>query len=243
MYRRIPAPLVDVAAAPIPLLAGLVGPARSLNHELKTALTAIRGYAEGLEDGVFSADEAAAPILVETRRLERLVRDLLDLDRFGRDEVVLDIRPTDLTAVARAAVARHQATARRFGITLAWAGERRPVAADPDRALQIASNLVENALRATPVRGSVIVRAEAGALRVSHTGPPLAPDDLPRAFECFFLYDSQRRDRPVGSGVGLALVKELALAMGGAVSVVSEAGRRTEFVVNLPAATTSTRSR
>jgi signal transduction histidine kinase len=72
-----------------------------------------------------------------------------------------------------------------------------------------------------------------GGLRVSQTGRGLAPHDLPRAFDCFFLYDKQRRDRPVGSRLSLAIAKQLALRMGGDVSVMSRPGHGTQFIVSL----------
>jgi two-component system sensor histidine kinase BaeS len=205
----------------------------SVSHELKTPLTAIRGYAEGLAEGAFPPDEAERVILLEARRLERLVRDLLDLARMKRSEFAVGVEAVDLAEVARDAVARHEAAAREFGVTLVAEGEDAWGEADQDRMLQIASNLVENALRETPRDGSVTVRAEPGRLVVADTGPGLEPADIPRAFDRFFLYDKYGRERPVGSGLGLAIVRELAVAMGGDVHVESEPGAGATFVVSL----------
>jgi two-component system sensor histidine kinase BaeS len=207
----------------------------SVSHELKTPLTAIRGYAEGLAEGAFDGEDAAQTILLESRRLERLVRDLLDLARMNRHEFSVRREPVDLAEVARDAVARHEASAREFGVALEAVGEPSWVVADHDRLLQVASNLVENALRETPRGGSVAVEAEANRLSVSDTGPGLERDDLPRAFDRFFLYDKYGRERPVGSGLGLAIVRQLAEAMGGSVSVASVAGEGATFTVALPA--------
>jgi two-component system sensor histidine kinase BaeS len=206
----------------------------SVSHELKTPLTAIRGYAEGLAEGAFTPDDAAGPILVESRRLERLVRDLLDLARMNRREFSVGSEPVDLAEVAREAVARHEAAARSFGVALTAEGDESWVEADPDRVLQIASNLIENALRETPPGGAVAVRAGRRRLVVSDTGPGLAPDDLGRAFDRFFLYDKYGRERPVGSGLGLAIVKQLAVAMGGDVRVASAPGEGATFTLELP---------
>ena len=90
----------------------------SVSHELKTPLTAIRGYAEGLAEGVFAPDDAARTIGVEARRLERLVYDILDLARMRRASFSVRREAVDLTQVAREAVARHATTARTFGVTL-----------------------------------------------------------------------------------------------------------------------------
>jgi two-component system OmpR family sensor kinase len=204
----------------------------SVSHELKTPLTAIRGYAEGLADGAFEPDEAARTIATEAGRLERLVRDLLDLARMNRSEFSVRHEPVDLAEVAREAVRRHEAAATQFEVALAATGEETWVDGDEDRLLQIASNLVENALRETPAGGRVTVSAAVGRLSVADTGPGIAAGDLPHAFERFYLYDKGGKDRPVGTGLGLAIVQQLARAMGGEVSVESsESG--TTFAVAL----------
>jgi two-component system sensor histidine kinase BaeS len=193
----------------------------SVSHELKTPLTAIRGYAEGLADGTFGADEAARVIEVESGRLERLVRDLLDLARMNRAEFTVRREDVDLAEVAREAVHRHESAAHHFDVRLEARGEETWAEADHDRLLQVASNLVENALRETPGGGRVVVAVAPGLLTVSDTGPGIAAEDLPRVFERFYLYDKVGRGRPVGSGLGLAIVEQLTRAMGGSVSVES----------------------
>jgi two-component system sensor histidine kinase BaeS len=204
----------------------------SVSHELKTPLTAIRGYAEGLADGAFDSNEAARTIEVEARRLERLVRDLLDLARMNRSEFSIRREPVDLAEVAREAVRRHEGAARDFGVELAADARESWVEGDADRVLQIASNLVENALRETPAGGRVTVGAHDARLVVADTGPGIPPEDVPHAFERFYLYDKIGKDRPVGSGLGLAIVRQLATAMGGDVSVESGPGGTT-FTVRL----------
>jgi two-component system sensor histidine kinase BaeS len=204
----------------------------SVSHELKTPLTAIRGYSEGLADGAFEPEEAARIISLEASRLERLVRDLLDLARMNRSEFSVQSEPVDLAEVAREAVLRQESAAREFGVTLTAEGEETWVDADGDRVLQIAANLVENALRETPAGGAVTVRAEPGRLLVADTGAGIPPQDVPHAFERFYLYDKADKDRPLGSGLGLAIVKQLATAMGGDVSVQSSPGGTT-FEVRL----------
>lgn len=204
----------------------------SVSHELKTPLTAIRGYAEGLAEGAFDPDEAARTIGVESRRLERLVRDLLDLARMNRSEFSVRREPVDLAEIARETCARHEVAAQELGVALAADARESWVDGDGDRLLQIASNLVENALRETPSGGSVTVVARDATLQVRDTGPGIPAGDLPHAFERFYLYDKIGRDRPVGSGLGLAIVKQLATAMGGDVRVESGAGG-TVFTVEL----------
>jgi len=209
----------------------------SVSHELKTPLTAIRGYSEGLAEGAFDPEEAARTITLEAIRLERLVRDLLDLARMNRSEFSVRREPVDLAETAREAVARHETAAREFDVALVAHGDETWVEADADRVLQVASNLVENALRETPAGGSVTVTADpAGKLLVADTGAGIPPDDLPHAFERFYLYDKIGKDRPVGSGLGLAIVRQLARAMGGEVRVESSPGGTTFEVALRPQA-------
>lgn len=209
----------------------------SVSHELKTPLTAIRGYAEGLGEGALPADEAAATIVTESRRLERLVGDLLDLARMRRAEFSVRREPIDLRAIAQEALQRYEAQAREFGVTLEADGPSlAPAAGDADRTLQIVSNLVENALRLTPAGGAVRIVTAPGSIRVEDTGPGLQPEELGQAFERFYLYSRYGRERPVGTGLGLAIVKELAEGMGGSVAAESTPGELTVFTVRLPQA-------
>jgi two-component system sensor histidine kinase BaeS len=209
----------------------------SVSHELKTPLTAIRGYAEGLHEGALPAEEAAATIVAESRRLERLVGDLLDLARMNKAEFSVRREPIDLAAIGREALRRYEGQARDFGVTLELDGPAEaPASGDADRVLQIVSNLVENALRLTPADGRVRLVVAPGELRVEDTGPGLAEEDLERAFERFYLYSRYGRERPVGSGLGLAIVKELATGMGGSVEAASAPGQPTVFTVRLPRA-------
>lgn len=207
----------------------------SVSHELKTPLTAIRGYAEATQDGAIDPHEAAATVALEAARLERLVRDLLDLARMNRTDFSVHPTEIDLAEVAEDAVRRYQQQADAFGVALQTLSDgSAPAVADADRVLQVVSNLVENALRLTPAGGRVTVVTAPGELRVEDTGPGLADDDRARAFERFYLHERYGRERPVGTGLGLAIVKELTTAMGGSVSVESEPGRRTVFTVRLP---------
>jgi two-component system, OmpR family, sensor kinase len=206
----------------------------SVSHELKTPLTAIRGYAEGLGEGVLPAEEVAATIVRESKRLERLVGDLLDLGRMNKAEFSVRREPIDLEAIAQEALRRYESQARDFGVTLDAEGKAAPAIGDADRTLQIVSNLVENALRMTPAGGSVRIVTAPGSIRVEDTGPGLRPEELGQAFDRFYLYSRYGRERPVGTGLGLAIVKGLAQGMGGSVSVESAPGELTVFTVRLP---------
>jgi signal transduction histidine kinase len=209
----------------------------SVSHELKTPLTAIRGHAEGLGDGVVAPERAGEVIERETHRLERLIRDLLDLARLRRRSFDVALDPVDLGAIADDAVGRHAPQAERYGVAVASRIEREAGAvADADRTLQAVSNLVENAIRCSPAGSVVLIEAAPGRLSVVDSGPGLASGDLGRAFERFYLWDRYGADRPVGTGLGLAIVAELADAMGGTVTVTSTPGAGSTFTLELPRA-------
>ena len=206
----------------------------SVSHELKTPLTAIRGHAEGLSDGVVAAERAGEVIERETQRLERLIRDLLDLARLRRRSFDVTLVPVDLGEIASEALARHGHQAQAYGVELELQVEPAAGAvADAGRALQALSNLVENAIRCTPRGGTVVIVAAPGRLAVRDDGPGLAAEDLARAFERFYLWDRYGADRPVGTGLGLAIVAELAAAMGGRVTVESTPGEGSVFTLEL----------
>ena len=207
----------------------------SVSHELKTPLTSIRGYAEGIGDGTVKPDAAAAVIGAESGRLERLVGDLLDSGRMRKSAFTVRREAVDLAALAQDVARRYEGTARDAGLTLLIDTAAGGTAvADNDRLLQVVSNLVENAIRCTPAPGMVTITTAPRAISVSDTGRGLTSDDLPRAFERFYLYSRYGNDRPVGTGLGLAIVKELTEAMGGSVSVSSAVGVGTAFTVALP---------
>jgi len=207
----------------------------SVSHELKTPLTAIRGYAEALEEGAVDPQEGAEVITREGARLERLVQDLLELARMNQRTFAVRAEAVSLEEVAHEGVRRYAGRAKGFGLELS--AEVQPgtglVAADHDRLLQVVSNLVENALRCTPAGGSVRISVGPGTIAVRDSGPGLRVEDLSRAFERFFLYGRYGGERPVGSGLGLAIVKELSEAMGGSVNVESAPGWGSVFTVRL----------
>lgn len=209
----------------------------SVSHELKTPLTAIHGYAEALREGAVSSDEGGRVISAESDRLERLVSDLLDLARLRRAGFSVAREPVELSALAAQALARHLPQAAEVGIELTSTAQSDAwVLGDAGRILQVASNLIENALRLTPSGGRITVATGPGELSVTDTGPGLAPEDLARAFERFYLHDRYRSERAVGSGLGLAIVHELASAMSGSVQASSPDASGAHFTLRLAVA-------
>jgi two-component system sensor histidine kinase BaeS len=218
----------------------------SVSHELRTPLTAVKGYAEAMADGVVPPDEVertAQTVVSEAERLDRLVSDLLDLARLGAVDFRVNPAETDLDELLADAALVWADRASKHDVELRVERPEQPliVTTDPMRARQILDNLAENALRVSPA-GSVIVLAAradgAGAIvEVRDSGPGLTDDDVEVAFEPGVLHERYRGVRPVGTGLGLALVGKLADGLGGS----AEAGQAPEggarFTVHLPAAT------
>lgn len=215
----------------------------SVSHELRTPLTGLQGYGEAMSDGLISQDDVprtGTTIAAEAKRLNRLVTDLLDLGRAGAVDFRIEPIDLDLVALAQQAGEVWVARCARDGVTFAVATPQEPVMclADPTRVRQIIDNLVENALRVSP-GGSHIVLAvahtvEGPSLQVRDSGPGLSPEDLAVAFEPGTLYERYRGVRPVGTGLGLALVGRLTARMGGKASVDGAPEGGASFTIRLP---------
>ena len=208
----------------------------SVSHDLRTPLTSIRGYAEGIEDGTVEPREAAVVVGREAGRLERLVGDLLSLARLRQGVLEVRREPVDLAAIAREAEERLRPRAADAGVAVrVEPGDPAPATADHGRTLQIVSNLLENAIRVSPAGGTVTLRAAPGEVRVADQGPGIPEGELPRAFERFHLRAVAGRGSADGAGLGLAIVRELSEAMGGAVEVENLPSQGACFTIRLPA--------
>jgi signal transduction histidine kinase len=215
----------------------------SVSHDLRTPLTSIRGFAEAITDGAMEDTTQAAEVIVaESRRLERLVGDLLDLGKLEADQLSFHIRPTDLTEVVGITAEGFRPLAEKGNLELTVDVPDHgtaEAAVDPDRLAQLLANLIENAF--TFARTSVTVSLRpavppgAHVVAVEDDGPGIAPDDLVRVFERFYRAD-RGPNRKVGSGLGLAIVAELASAMGTSVRAESPLTGRggSRFVVTVP---------
>ncbi len=213
----------------------------SVSHDLRTPLTSIKGYAEAIADGTVDEPElrvrAARIIESEARRLERLVADLLDLARLDAHQFSLTPRPIDARRVVGETVAGFLPSARDWGVRLELAsGDPVPVDTDPERLAQIVANLVENALKYATGTVHVGVERNNGRveLHVDDDGPGVPTTERERVFER--LYTARGTpSRKVGTGIGLAIVHELAGAMGGTAACQPLAEGGTRFVVAIPA--------
>jgi signal transduction histidine kinase len=217
----------------------------AISHDLRTPLTSIRGYAEAIADGaVPDLPAAAAVVISEARRLDRLIGDLLDLARLRARQFSLSVVPFDLVAVVTASVDafRRQFEHLDLSLRLDTDAPRWPTIGDPDRVGQVLANLIENAMKYAEHEVVVGVRVDDGTVTISvaDDGPGIDAEDLPFVFDR--LYSSSRyAARAAGTGLGLAIVTELCAAMDGQVTVASpnaptssSRGTRFNFTLHQP---------
>lgn len=215
----------------------------NISHELRSPLTSMRGFLQGVLDGTVPPEERESYLRLafdETRRLSRLVNDLLDLAALEAGEVAFSMAEVNPREILLRAAAKMEPQAAPKDLSLrVEAGETAPVWADPDRLEQVVINLLDNAVRFTPPGGAVTVsaREEGGAvaIAVSDTGPGIPPEDLDRIWERFYKADRARTRAAGGTGLGLAIARELVERLGGTISVESRVGEGTTFTVTLPA--------
>ncbi|WP_168221679.1 PAS domain S-box protein [Aquisphaera giovannonii] len=219
----------------------------SMSHELRTPLSAVLALSEALVEGVYGAvtDEQASVIMdVEKsgRHLLGLINDILDLSKAEAGQMRLDPLPTTIDAIGQGSLrlVRQAAHARRISLSFSIEGPAEEIVADELRLKQILVNLLSNAVKFTPDGGKVglRVRADEGArtlaFTVWDTGIGIRREDIGILFQPFRQIDSRLSRQYTGTGLGLALVQKLAALHGGSVSVESEPGHGSRFMVTIP---------
>ncbi len=213
-------------------------------HELRTPLSSIQGYMEGLIDGVLPAEaETFQQVHLEADRLQRLVHDLQELSRVEARAFELKLQPTPVSRLVETVTARLGRQFEDKGVALETdvAPDLPSVQADEGRIGQVLLNLVGNALQYTPPEGRVTIRArrqgDAVLLAVQDTGIGIAPEHLPHVFERFYRVDKSRSRAGGGSGIGLTIAQHLVEAHGGQIQAASDGpGRGSVFSFTLPVA-------
>jgi two-component system OmpR family sensor kinase/two-component system sensor histidine kinase BaeS len=211
-------------------------------HELRTPLTVIQSNLEAMLDGVLPASpQEIATLRDEAALLTRLVADLRLLSLAESGQLKLERVRTNITELIAHAVEpfRLQAQSGAVGLNLELASNLPQVEVDVDRMTQVIRNLLSNALRHTLEGGQVTVTCKRATsqqllITVSDTGEGISSDDLPYVFDRFYRADKSRSRTSGGSGIGLAIVKQLVEAHGGKVWVESQPHRGTTFGFTLP---------
>jgi histidine kinase len=236
-FNRMTQSLANTEAMRIQLLG-------DVTHELKTPLASIKGYMEGLQDGVLPATPDTFQLIHrEADRLQRLVHDLQQLSRTEAGQVSMNIQPHKPDEIVQGVIERMRPQFNEKSITLYVDIPKTlpEVRADLDRTAQVLTNLVGNALQYTDSGGEVRITAihDNNFVRfsVSDTGFGLAAADLNLIFQRFYRVDKSRSRTSGGSGIGLTLAKHLVEAQGGDISATSAGiGKGSEFTFTLPTA-------
>ncbi|WP_308635360.1 two-component system histidine kinase PnpS [Paenibacillus silvisoli] len=219
----------------------------NVSHELKTPITAVKGFAETLLGGAVDDPETARTFLQiifdESDRLNRLIGDILELSKIESRRVPLQFSPVDLSSFVQKTVELMRAEALHKQIRLSAKVEPDIyVEADEDRLRQIVMNLLSNGISYTPEGGmvSIIVEPVGGEnyesvrIHITDTGIGIPKKDLPRIFERFYRVDKARSRSSGGTGLGLSIVKHLVELHKGTITVDSRVGSGSTFTIELP---------
>jgi PAS domain S-box-containing protein len=217
----------------------------TVSHELRTPLTSISGSLGLLQSGALGAlpDKAAAMVQIAYKnsgRLVRLINDILDVGKLEADQLVLQMMSVPLAELLRQSVEANANYAEQYGVRFlldaSSIGDR--VMADPDRLMQVVTNLLSNAAKFSPPGAEVHIRLRPGPtairIEVEDSGPGITEEFKGRIFEKFAQADASTTRRFEGSGLGLSIARKLIEAMGGSIGFSTVVGQGTIFYLDLP---------
>lgn len=216
----------------------------NVSHELKTPMTTIGGFIDGILDGTIPQDKYHHYLGIvsnEVKRLSRMVVAMLNISRIEAGEMQLKLQNVDINETVCRTVLGFEQTIEEKNIDIRGLDAGRIfVEADPDLVHQITYNLIENAVKFTPHSGVISIgymnEGRLLAVSIKNTGSGISKEELPFLFERFYKSDRSRSMDKTGVGLGLHIVKSLVHLQGGTITVKSVEGEYTEFVFTLPAA-------
>ena len=216
----------------------------NIAHELRTPMTTIKGFIDGMLDGTIPQEENQHYLTIvsqETGRLARLVQNMLDITKLEAGEVPVHARNYDLWKTVNDVVLSDEQRIEDGRIDIrGLGGPPMMIFADPDFVHQVVYNIVDNAIKFTPEGGAISFSAQKKGgmveVRIENTGSGIAPEALPFVFERFYKEDRSRGMNTRGSGLGLHICKILVNLSGGQIHAESEEGKWCRFVFTLPAA-------
>ena len=221
----------------------------NVSHDLRTPMTTIAGFIDGILDGVIPPEEQEQYLRVvsgEVRRLSRLVNQLLDLSRLQAGDRKLVKRPFDICEMGRQILIsfEQKIDAKNLDVSFTCEEDRMFVLADQDAVHQILYNICDNAVKFSRPGGRLALdfswKASDGrhgrkaVVRVCNEGQGIPPEDLPYIFERFYKSDKSRSLDKTGVGLGMYIAKTIIEAHGETISVRSEYGKDCEFTFTMP---------
>ena len=212
-----------------------------VSHEFRTALTGIQGFSELLRDQDIApaeVKEMAGDINRDAQRLNRLITEMLDLDRMEAGRLTLRRAPLDLNAAMLDAVERARLAYPGHRFTTDFDTAAPAVAADSDRITQVISNLLSNAVKYSPGGGAVTVSTQLDETEVMVSvvdhGMGMPAGFLPRLFQRYERYENTATDRVIGTGLGLPISRQIIEMHGGRIWAESTEGAGSQFHFTLP---------
>jgi len=214
----------------------------AVSHELKTPLTAIKGYIETIEENTENPENQEFIRIVKhhTERLEKIVEDLITLAQLEKENPDIEMKNVNLVKVAKDVVMLFEKKAKEKGIEITLKYDEIPeIKGDQFRLEQMLINLVDNAVRFTEqgsIKISLSYEKEKSMVKieVSDTGIGIEKFHIPKIFERFYVVDKARSRKTGGTGLGLSIVKHIVLLHNGTIEVQSSSGKGTTFTINLP---------
>ena len=214
----------------------------NVSHELRSPLTCMQGYVQGMLDGTIPPEEQPRymqVVLDETRRLTKLVSDLLKLSRYESGKVPLNVQRFDIHELLRRSIIAFGARLeeKNVDVHVDMPDGECYVMADSDRISQVLVNLLDNALKFLPAQGgrleiSVSADGRTAQVRIADNGPGISPQDLPHIFDRFYKADKAHTSG-MGTGLGLSIVRRILNDHGQQIQAHSEPGSGAEFVFTL----------
>jgi len=215
-----------------------------VSHEFRTALVGIQGFSEMIRDSDITLEDAkgfAVDINKDAERLNRMINDMLDLDRIEAGRLTLNLEPSSINVLLNEAVARARASSAKHVFVCDFDSRDPVVQCDPDRIAQIITNLLSNSIKYSPEGGEVVVasRARDGHVDVSvkDHGVGIAPEFVKRLFSRYERYE-KTSGKIIGTGLGLAITRQIVELHGGKIWADSEQGKGSDFHFTLPLAAT-----
>jgi PAS domain S-box-containing protein len=212
-----------------------------VSHEFRTALVGIQGFSEILSTEANSPEEVkslAGDIFSDSQRLNRMINEMLDLDRMEAGKIRIQPKPVDLNSLVREVIDRARASSDNHSLRTDLDEALPIINADPDRLIQVISNLVSNAIKYSPDGGEVTISTAAGNgqvhVAVKDQGVGIPPEFIGRVFGRYERFENSKTSKVVGTGLGLAISRQIIELHGGKIWVESKVGSGSTFQFTVP---------